>query len=65
MTEDKKVQISVLISQTARDLVVKNAPGKHAIGGYPLNAGHFHDFKDLALLGVCVSAAEAGPRYGR
>jgi hypothetical protein len=32
MAEDKKVQISVLISQTARDLVVKNAPGKHAIG---------------------------------
>jgi hypothetical protein len=31
--------------------------------GYPLNAGHFHDFKDIALRGVCVSAAEAGPRY--
>src|SRR5205807_9885340 len=33
------------------------------IVGYPLNAGHFHSFKDMALRGVCVSAAEAGPRY--
>lgn len=37
MKEDKKVQISVLISQTARDLVVKHSPGKHAIG-YTLDA---------------------------
>ena len=33
--------------------------------GYPFKAGHCYDFKDLALPGVFVSEAEAGPRYGR
>jgi len=43
MAVEKKVQISVLISQTARELVVKHAPGKHAIG-YTVDAAIKHYF---------------------
>src|SRR5215211_5492902 len=32
--------------------------------GYPLKAGHRHDFNDIALHGVFVSEAGAGPRCG-
>lgn len=43
MADNSRVQISVVISQTARDLIMKNSPGKHAYG-YTVDAAIKHYF---------------------